>query len=191
MIGDVRGSGGSDGEHVGNYNSAAWRSGKDAYDLIEWVAEQPWCDGNVGMIGISYFGSMQVLGAAERRRHLKAIFVTGGHFDFYETTLPRRHHVVHAARRRARAAAATPAACAVTGTEQAGLFARGVPGARRGAARGPRRRLAEPGPRAELPEDHEAWFDIVMNELDGDWYEERNPINPAHKIDIPVYLQMN
>ena len=50
------------------------------------MAEQPWCDGNVGMVGISYFGSMQVLAAAERPPHLKAIFVTGGHYDFYETT---------------------------------------------------------------------------------------------------------
>ncbi|WP_101811037.1 CocE/NonD family hydrolase [Geodermatophilus sabuli] len=25
----------------------------DSYDLIEWIAEQPWCDGNVGMVGIS------------------------------------------------------------------------------------------------------------------------------------------
>ena len=38
------------------------------------------------MIGISYFGSMQVLAAAERPPHLKAIFVSGGHYDFYETT---------------------------------------------------------------------------------------------------------
>ena len=60
--------------------------GQDAYDFIEWVAEQPWCDGNVGMIGISYFGSMQVFAAAERPPHLKAVFVSGGHYDFYETT---------------------------------------------------------------------------------------------------------
>ena len=50
------------------------------------MAAQPWCDGNVGMVGISYFGSMQVLAAAERPPHLKAIFVSGGHYDFYETT---------------------------------------------------------------------------------------------------------
>ena len=32
----------------------------DSYDLIEWIAQQPWCDGNVGMIGISGFGAEQV-----------------------------------------------------------------------------------------------------------------------------------
>ncbi len=42
------------------------------------------------------------------------------------------------------------------------------------------------------PKHHEAWFDIITNELDGDWYEERNPpINLARNIDIPVYLQID
>ena len=41
------------------------------------------------------------------------------------------------------------------------------------------------------PTNHEAWFDIVMNELDGEWYEERNPVNLAKTIDIPVYLQID
>ena len=41
------------------------------------------------------------------------------------------------------------------------------------------------------PTHHEAWFDIVLNDLDGDWYEERNPINLARNIDIPVYLQID
>ena len=86
VIGDLRGSGASGGEHVGNYNAGGVPLGQDAYDFIEWVAAQPWCDGNVGMIGISYFGSMQVLAAAERPPSLKAIFVSGGHYDFYETT---------------------------------------------------------------------------------------------------------
>ena len=36
------------------------------------------------------------------------------------------------------------------------------------------------------PKNHEAWFDIVMNEVDGEWYEERNPITLAPNIDIPV-----
>ncbi|MFM6980765.1 MAG: CocE/NonD family hydrolase C-terminal non-catalytic domain-containing protein, partial [Micrococcales bacterium] len=38
---------------------------------------------------------------------------------------------------------------------------------------------------------HEAWFDIVMNNFDGDWYEERNPITLAPNIDIPVYIQLD
>ena len=47
----------------------------DSYDLIEWIAQQPWCDGNVGMIGISVFGAEQVhVARRATRRSLKAIF---------------------------------------------------------------------------------------------------------------------
>ena len=41
------------------------------------------------------------------------------------------------------------------------------------------------------PTNHEAWFDIVMNEVDGEWYEERNPVTLAPNIDIPVWLQLD
>ena len=32
---------------------------QDGYDLIEWIANQSWCDGNVGMIGDSYWAWIQ------------------------------------------------------------------------------------------------------------------------------------
>ena len=62
---NVRGTGKSDGG-----GSDEW----DFYDLIEWIAAQPWCDGNVGMIGISAFGGAQFHAAAQQPPHLKAIF---------------------------------------------------------------------------------------------------------------------
>jgi uncharacterized protein len=46
----------------------------DYYDLIEWIAAQPWCDGNVGMIGISAYGAAQLQAAALQPPHLRAIF---------------------------------------------------------------------------------------------------------------------
>ncbi len=46
----------------------------DSYDLIEWIAAQPWCDGNVGMVGISGFGAEQFHVAKQKPPHLKAIF---------------------------------------------------------------------------------------------------------------------
>jgi putative CocE/NonD family hydrolase len=46
----------------------------DSYDLIEWLAVQPWCDGNVGMVGISAFAGNQIHAAAMQPPHLKAIF---------------------------------------------------------------------------------------------------------------------
>jgi len=55
---------------------------RDMHDVIEWVAEQPWCDGNVGMLGISYFAMTQLEAAVERphtsrpsfrRRHQRSL----------------------------------------------------------------------------------------------------------------------
>ena len=45
-----------------------------AYDVIEWLAAQPWCDGNVGMHGRSYPGMTQYHAATQAPPHLKAIF---------------------------------------------------------------------------------------------------------------------
>jgi putative CocE/NonD family hydrolase len=50
VVADIRGSGKSEG----NYDIMSKKEQEDGYDLVEWIAEQPWCDGNVGMIGISY-----------------------------------------------------------------------------------------------------------------------------------------
>ncbi len=41
VIGDLRGTGHAEGEHIGNYNAGGVSLGQDAYDFIEWVAEQP------------------------------------------------------------------------------------------------------------------------------------------------------
>lgn len=46
----------------------------DLYDLIEWAAAQPWCDGKVGMVGVSAFGNSQVQAAALKPPHLVAIY---------------------------------------------------------------------------------------------------------------------
>ena len=194
VIGDLRGSGASEGEHIGNYNAGGVSLGQDAYDFIEWVAAQPWCDGNVGMIGISYFGSMQVLAAAERPPHLKAIFVSGGHFDFYETT----YHggVMWFMPRAAREGRGGDSGWAFTDRVKSRMLETYSPDE---IAAKVARRLADPDIQAwpnlvhllHYPTNHEAWFDIVMNELDSDWYEERNPITLAPQIDIPVYLQID
>ncbi len=47
----------------------------DHYDLIDWIARQSWCAGNVGMVGISgYAGERQWRAAAQNHPALKAIF---------------------------------------------------------------------------------------------------------------------
>src|SRR5579884_2409466 len=68
---NARGSGKSGGEHTMHF---APEEQKDVADVIEWAARQVWCDGNVGMIGMSYFAAIQYLAAAQHPLHLKAIF---------------------------------------------------------------------------------------------------------------------
>jgi putative CocE/NonD family hydrolase len=46
---------------------------EDGYDSVEWLAAQPWCDGNVGMSGFSYLGAVQWLAASLRPPHLRAL----------------------------------------------------------------------------------------------------------------------
>ncbi|MCC2031235.1 CocE/NonD family hydrolase [Microbacterium allomyrinae] len=194
VIGDLRGSGASDGEHIGNYNAGGVSLGQDAYDFIEWVAAQPWCDGNVGMIGISYFGSMQLLAAAARPPHLKAIFVSGGHYDFYETT----YHggIMWFMPRAAREGRGGDSGWAFTDRVKSRMLENCTPDY---VARRVAERLADPDVAAwpnlvhtlHYPKNHEAWFDIITNELYGDWYEERNPVALAPNIDIPVWLQLD
>jgi len=79
VIVDVRGCNDSEGE----YDLFGQQEQQDLYDIIEWVAEQPWCDGNVGMSGISYMGRTQLFAAAQQPPHLKAIFPYDASCDFY------------------------------------------------------------------------------------------------------------
>ena len=51
--------------------------------MIEWTAEQPWCDGNVGMIGESYLAWVQWFAAAPQPPHLKCIAPFDGGADMY------------------------------------------------------------------------------------------------------------
>jgi uncharacterized protein len=65
---DCRGTGASEGEYHQFINDV-----EDGYDTVEWVAAQPWCDGNVGMYGLSYLGATQMLAAIMQPPHLKTI----------------------------------------------------------------------------------------------------------------------
>ena len=79
---DVRGTGSSGGVAFDEYTPAETL---DGYDAVEWLAGQPWCDGAVGMWGISYgaFTSIQV--AKLRPPHLRAIVPVMGTDDRYRT----------------------------------------------------------------------------------------------------------
>jgi len=87
VIADARGTGGSEGvySNMGGMGKKGYTIGQDGYDMVEWIAKQSWCDGNVGMIGISIYAMAQVQTAAEQPPHLKAIFPSGGWYDVYRS----------------------------------------------------------------------------------------------------------
>lgn len=82
---DVRGVVDSEGDSV------LWdrQEGRDAYDVIEWLAAQDWCDGRVGMSGTSYLAVSQWFAAAEQPPHLVAINPWEGVSDVYRDLVMR------------------------------------------------------------------------------------------------------
>ena len=77
--GRLRGSGKSPGKL--DVNSPA--EFQDFYDAIEWAGVQPWSNGKVGLLGISYYAAGQWMVAAMRPPHLAALLPWQGTFDFY------------------------------------------------------------------------------------------------------------
>ncbi|MFE3194402.1 CocE/NonD family hydrolase [Nocardia sp. NPDC059240] len=76
---DLRGGGTSEG--IGSLFTE--QEAQDYYDLIEWVAAQPWSTGRVGLDGVSYLALSQYRVAALRPPHLAALCVWEGFSDFY------------------------------------------------------------------------------------------------------------
>jgi putative CocE/NonD family hydrolase len=81
----VRGSGASFGTRI---DPTPPQESLDAYDLTEWLAAQSWCNGKVGMYGISYSGTVQFMAASAAPPHLKAIFPEMTMFDLYDFVYP-------------------------------------------------------------------------------------------------------
>lgn len=80
VLANVRGT----GEAGGDYDFFGRTESRDMAELVEWAAAQEWCDGNVGMVGISAFAMAQILAAVERPPHLKAIFPVATTVDVWE-----------------------------------------------------------------------------------------------------------
>src|SRR6185436_3501659 len=59
----------------------------DGYDVVEAVAAQPWSNGNVGLVGISYPGISQLFVAQTQPPHLRAITPLSVIADTYRSTL--------------------------------------------------------------------------------------------------------
>ena len=77
---DMRGSGESEGLLLDEYLP---QEQDDALEVIAWIAEQPWCSGNVGMFGKSWGGYNSLQVAARRPPALKAIITVYSVDDRY------------------------------------------------------------------------------------------------------------
>ena len=193
VIANLRGTGGSDGT-FGMFDAQERR---DMYDLVEWVAQQPWCDGNVGMIGISYFAMTQLEAAVERPPHLRAIFPVAVTADLYEGAV---HHGLLSS------SFVTPFLSMVGMTsERSDEFWRSFPvQVARHVLQTPalHHKFATMNGEAsltilrqllKLPHDphpwDELWLDVVARHPNRDaWWDERDLIPLLGNIDIPVYL---
>ncbi|CAM03421.1 hypothetical protein A8924_4545 [Saccharopolyspora erythraea NRRL 2338] len=67
---DLRGSGESDGVLTDEYLEQELSDGED---VLAWLADQPWCDGRTGMMGISWGGFNALQIAARKPESLSAI----------------------------------------------------------------------------------------------------------------------
>src|SRR5829696_5092900 len=76
---DSRGAGCS----PGRVDPFSPRETKDFYDCIEWAAVQPWSSGEIGLNGISYYGSNQWHVATLQPPHLAAMCIWEGCADWY------------------------------------------------------------------------------------------------------------
>ena len=194
VIANVRGTGGSGGT-FGFFDPQERR---DMYDLVEWAAAQPWCDGNVGMIGISYFAMTQLEAAVERPPHLKAIFPVAVTADLYDAA---SHHGL------ASSSFITPflSMMGLTSDRSDGFWRRNpVIAAARKILNTPRlhQKFATMNGEAavtmmrgllKIPHTPHPWDDLwldmmVKRPLRDDWWADRNLLPLLENVDIPVYL---
>ncbi|MCV7228763.1 CocE/NonD family hydrolase [Mycolicibacterium komossense] len=193
VIANVRGTGGSGGT-FGFFDAQERR---DMYDLVEWVAAQPWCDGNVGMIGISYFAMTQLEAAVERPPHLKAIFPVAVTADLYDAAT---HHGLMSS------SFVTPflSMAGLTSDRSDGFWrsqpvdlARTVlhtpPLHRKFATMNGEASLTILRQMLKLPHDPHPWDDLwldiaVKHPTRDQWWDDRDLTPLLDRIDIPVYL---
>ena len=76
---DVRGSGRSGG----SFGFLDRNDQEDLYDVIEWIGQQPWCNGRVGGIGQSYFCMLQWFMGAISPPSLACLGAHDGLSDIY------------------------------------------------------------------------------------------------------------
>lgn len=185
VIADVRGTGSSGGAYQGILSE---QEAQDSYDLVEWIAAQDWCDGNVGMVGLSYLAICQYFTAAQRPPHLKAIFPNDGPADMYRDTF--YHGGIPSAipwfLQRAIAARDTVSVAKATYDEDE-------------LRKRVDKLMADEGTsfaKSPLvistlripPETRPIIFDALVHPEDGPYWRERSPSEVMSQIEVPTYL---
>ena len=193
VIANLRGTGGSGGT-FGFFDAQERR---DLHDLVEWAAVQPWCDGNVGMIGISYFAMAQLEAAVERPPHLRAIFPVAVTTDLYEAVM---HHGLFSS------SFVTPFLAMVgltsgrsdrfwrsTLVDAARDILRTAPLHRKFATMNGESSVAVLHAALKLHHDPHPWDDLwrtmaVEHPLRDEWWDERNLMPLLDRVEVPTYL---
>jgi uncharacterized protein len=80
----VRLDGPGTGKNPGKLAVWGYSTAQAYRDAIDWAGEQAWCNGNVGLWGLSYLAMTQHQVASLKPAHLKAMIAIGTDVDMYE-----------------------------------------------------------------------------------------------------------
>ena len=182
VVANIRGTGKSTG-YFGNLDP---RSIEDIAEVIEWLAAQPWCNGRVGMFGVSYFAIVQQRVAALEPPSLKAIFAPYGWTDAYRDRYYRGGMLSHAFMRSWMPTVDNPK----------------LPPARDASSQRHRQERAKEVLKDEeiaqvpflvnalkSPDEgfNQVLLDVLLNPLDGEYYRQRS-VDPNASPKVPAYL---
>jgi putative CocE/NonD family hydrolase len=75
------------GASFGKLNPSFEAGARETNEILNWIAAQHWCNGNIGMYGDSWQGQIQFSAASTGNPHLKAIFPASTWLDNYTGSL--------------------------------------------------------------------------------------------------------
>jgi putative CocE/NonD family hydrolase len=75
------------GASFGRLNPTFEAGAREVNEILNWIAAQEWCNGNIGMYGDSWQGQIQFSAASTGNPHLKAIFPASTWLDNYTGSL--------------------------------------------------------------------------------------------------------
>lgn len=85
---DMRGTGDSEGIDDPHQTYA------DTVAVLAWMKAQPWCDGHMGMIGLSWGGINALMAAEQRPPGLEAVVATAFSHDRFNVGMARKNGVI-------------------------------------------------------------------------------------------------